>query len=51
MLPVGSIIILYSVRDMEKRLGIMAGLTGLFSICMALLTMATLAEVFQATAA
>jgi hypothetical protein len=51
MLPVGSIVVLYSVQDMAKRLGLVAGLTGLFSMSMALFTMATLADIFQATAA
>ncbi|KAI5924173.1 hypothetical protein F4810DRAFT_666068 [Camillea tinctor] len=51
MLPVISIAILYTVSDTKTRLGIIAGLTGFFSISMDIFTMATLPEIFAATAA
>ncbi|KAJ8132367.1 hypothetical protein O1611_g1255 [Lasiodiplodia mahajangana] len=50
-LPVAAIVILYIVENTATRLGIIALLTGLFSISMSLLTMATLQEIFAATAA
>jgi hypothetical protein len=50
-LPVAAIVILYIVENMATRLGIIAILTGLFSISMSLLTMASLQEIFAATAA
>ncbi|KAI0097208.1 hypothetical protein GGR51DRAFT_566754 [Nemania sp. FL0031] len=50
-LPIAAIIILYNVHDMPTRLGIIAALTGLFSTSMSLLTMASLQEIFAATAA
>ncbi|KAI1123539.1 hypothetical protein F5Y10DRAFT_270028 [Nemania abortiva] len=50
-LPVASIVILYIVENMATRLGIIAILTGLFPLSMSLLTMATLQEIFAATAA
>ncbi|KAI1123865.1 hypothetical protein F5Y10DRAFT_280637 [Nemania abortiva] len=50
-LPIAAIVILYSVDNMITRLGITAILTGLFSISMSLLTMASLQEIFAATAA
>lgn len=51
MLPIVAIMLLNSVDDMSKRLNIIACLTGLFSICMNVFTMASLAEIFAATAA
>jgi hypothetical protein len=50
-LPIAAIVLLYSVKNMTTRLGIVAASTGLFSISMNLLTMATLQEIFGATAA
>ncbi|KAI0455182.1 hypothetical protein F5B21DRAFT_503486 [Xylaria acuta] len=50
-LPVAAIVILYIVENMATRLGIIAILTGLFSISMSLLTMASLQEISAATAA
>ncbi|KAI3320413.1 hypothetical protein HD806DRAFT_506288 [Xylariaceae sp. AK1471] len=50
-LPIAAIVLLYSVKNMTTRLGIIAASTGLFSISMNLLTMATLQEIFAATAA
>ncbi|KAI1640571.1 hypothetical protein F4809DRAFT_637379 [Biscogniauxia mediterranea] len=51
MFPVVAIVILYTVADTKTRLGIIAGLTGFFSISMDIFTMATLPEIFAATAA
>lgn len=51
MLPIGAVLILYLVQDMKTRLIVIACLTGLFSVAVSLFTMATLAEIFQATAA
>ena len=51
MLPIAAIMLLNSVDDMSKRLNIIACLTGLFSISMNVFTMASLAEIFAATAA
>ncbi|KAI1180525.1 hypothetical protein F4777DRAFT_597335 [Nemania sp. FL0916] len=50
-LPVAGIVILYIVKNMAVRLGIIAILTSLFSLSMSLLTMASLQEIFAATAA
>ncbi|TGJ86842.1 hypothetical protein E0Z10_g1880 [Xylaria hypoxylon] len=50
-LPVAAIVILYIVENTATRLGIIAILTGLFSTSMSLLTMASLQEIFSATAA
>ncbi|KAI0479761.1 hypothetical protein F4859DRAFT_529914 [Xylaria cf. heliscus] len=49
--PITAIVILYNVRDMVTRLGIIAALTGLFSTSMSILTMASLQEIFAATSA
>ncbi|KAI1079385.1 hypothetical protein F5B20DRAFT_571101 [Whalleya microplaca] len=51
MLPIGAIVLLYSVENITTRLGIIACLTGVFSISMNMFTMATLPEIFAATAA
>jgi hypothetical protein len=51
MLPIAAIMLLNSVDEMSKRLNIIACLTGLFSVSMNILTMATLPEIFAATAA
>lgn len=51
MLPIAAIMLLHSVRDMSRRLDIIACLTGLFSVSMNIFTMATLSEIFAATAA
>ncbi|KAI0184977.1 hypothetical protein EV127DRAFT_515707 [Xylaria flabelliformis] len=50
-LPIAAIVVLYNVHDMATRLGIIAALTGLFSTSMSILTMASLQEIFAATAA
>ncbi|KAL3475864.1 hypothetical protein BJX99DRAFT_228755 [Aspergillus californicus] len=47
----GSIFNLYYVRDPRKRLGIVAGYTVLFALCVTLLTNARRVEVFSASAA
>jgi len=51
VLPVASIALLYAVESMSKRLGIIAALTALFSVCLALMTSAGMADIFAATAA
>ncbi|KAI0527818.1 hypothetical protein F5B22DRAFT_5248 [Xylaria bambusicola] len=50
-LPIAAIVVLYNVRDMPTRIGVIAALTGLFSTSMSILTMASLQEIFAATAA
>ncbi|KAI0439537.1 hypothetical protein F4803DRAFT_553988 [Xylaria telfairii] len=50
-LPIAGIVVLYNVHDMVTRLGIIAALTGVFSTSMSILTMASLPEIFSATAA
>ncbi|KAI8626077.1 hypothetical protein F5Y19DRAFT_488566 [Xylariaceae sp. FL1651] len=50
-LPIASIVLLYTIKNMAIRLGIIAALTGLFSISMNLLTTAPLQDIFAATAA
>ncbi|KAF2973226.1 hypothetical protein GQX73_g343 [Xylaria multiplex] len=50
ILPVVAIVILYIVQNMAMRMGIIVILTGLFSLSMSLLTMASLQEIFSATA-
>jgi hypothetical protein len=51
MLPVASIIILYAVESVKKRLGILVAFTALFSLCLVLMTSAGMADIFAATAA
>jgi hypothetical protein len=51
MLPIIATVVLYFVHNMGKRLGIIAAFTALFSLALALLTRATMQEVFAATAA
>ncbi|OTA95203.1 hypothetical protein M434DRAFT_69820 [Hypoxylon sp. CO27-5] len=51
MLPIGAIVLLYTVENMTKRLTVIACLTGIFSVSMNVFTMATLSEIFAATAA
>ncbi|KAF2659984.1 hypothetical protein K491DRAFT_124748 [Lophiostoma macrostomum CBS 122681] len=50
-LPVVSIIVLYSVSNMSKRLGLMGLFTALFSLVLGLLTNGKPIEIFSATAA
>jgi hypothetical protein len=49
--PIVGVIILYFVRDLLARIGIIAGLTALFSLSLALVTDARRGEIFGATAA
>ncbi|KAH9215913.1 hypothetical protein DL95DRAFT_499395 [Leptodontidium sp. 2 PMI_412] len=51
LLPIISIVILYVVDSMSKRLGIVGALTAAFSLCMGLVTSASMADIFAATAA
>lgn len=51
MLPIGVIVLLYTVKDMTMRLGVIACLTGMFSISMNVFTMTTLSDIFGATVA
>jgi hypothetical protein len=51
LLPVVSIVVLYLVDSMPKRLGIVAGFTAAFSIALALFTRARRVDIFAATAA
>ncbi|KAH7324039.1 hypothetical protein BKA65DRAFT_406916, partial [Rhexocercosporidium sp. MPI-PUGE-AT-0058] len=51
LLPIISIVILYIVDSMSKRLGIIGALTAAFSLCMGLVTSASMADIFAATAA
>ncbi|KAM7215471.1 hypothetical protein V8F06_009137 [Rhypophila decipiens] len=51
LFPVVSIVILYAIDDTKKRLGVLAVVTVLFSLCMSLGTRAGVAEVFGASAA
>lgn len=50
-LLIGAIIGLYFVKKPGKRLGMVAGLTACFALCVWLLTNARRAELFVATAA
>ncbi|KAF1967562.1 hypothetical protein BU23DRAFT_542456 [Bimuria novae-zelandiae CBS 107.79] len=51
LIPISSIVILYTVHSMPARLGIIAGFNVLISICLSGLTSAKRAEVFAVTAA
>ena len=51
LLPIISIVILYAETSMQRRLGIIGGLTALFSLSMGLVTPASMADIFAATAA
>ena len=51
LLLLGAIFNLYFVPSSQKRLGLIAGYTGLFAICVGLLTNARRAEIFSACAA
>jgi hypothetical protein len=50
-LPTASIVILYCVKSMSRRLLIVAGFTGIFSLVLGLVTNGELVEVFAASAA
>ncbi|ETN46597.1 uncharacterized protein HMPREF1541_00783 [Cyphellophora europaea CBS 101466] len=49
--PVLGVIILFFVHDLLARIGIIAGLTAVFSFCLAIVTKARKVEIFAATAA
>ena len=49
--PIVGVIILYFVKDLLARIGIIAGLTAAFSLVLALVTSAKKSEIFAATAA
>lgn len=51
ILPVVSVVILYVVDGLGRRLGILAGLVAAFSICMLRFTTADATNIFAATAA
>lgn len=51
LFPILSIVILYAVKDMSARIGIIAAFTALFSLCLAVMTRAKRIEVFAATTA
>ncbi|KAE8453800.1 hypothetical protein EG329_009312 [Mollisiaceae sp. DMI_Dod_QoI] len=51
LLPLSSIILLYFISSMNARLGVLAGFTALFALCLALVTGAKRVEVFAATSA
>ncbi|CAG8976009.1 hypothetical protein HYALB_00007536 [Hymenoscyphus albidus] len=51
ILPVSAVVVLYIVRDMLKRLGIVALFTALFSLALMATTRAKRIEIFAATAA
>lgn len=51
MLLIGAIVVLYFVKEMSKRLGIVAAFTAAFAASLGLLTNARRAEIFGSTAA
>ena len=51
ILPVVSVVILYFVDGLAKRLGTLAGLVAAFSVCMLRFTTADATNTFAATAA
>lgn len=51
VLPIVGVIVLYFVKNTLARIGIIAAMTALFSLCLALLTSAKKSEIFAATAA
>ncbi|KAL9111750.1 MAG: hypothetical protein Q9227_003809 [Pyrenula ochraceoflavens] len=51
LLPISSIIILYSVHSVRARLGIAAAFTASFSLCLAMMTSGRRVEIFAATTA
>jgi hypothetical protein len=51
LLPIAAIVVLYAVREMAKRLGIIAALTTAFSLALGLVTDGELIDVFAASAA
>lgn len=51
LIPIGSIVVLYLVKDMPTRLAILSLFTAVFSIALSLVTSAKRVEIFAATAA
>ncbi|CZR56439.1 uncharacterized protein PAC_06327 [Phialocephala subalpina] len=51
MLPILSIVVLYLVQNMSKRLGIVTAFTAIFSTSLVVMTNAEMADIFAATAA
>lgn len=51
LLPVASIVILYVLHNIEERLGVIAVLVSIFSICMLRFTTTDAGNIFAATAA
>lgn len=51
MLPIVGIVVLYIVKNMAARLGIIAGFTAIFSLTLCYFTSASIKDVFSATAA
>ncbi len=51
LFPVVSIVVLYAIKDMKTRLGVLAAVTVSFSLCLSLATRAKITEVFGAAAA
>ena len=51
LLPVASVVLLYLVKDMSTRLGIIAAFTAAFSMALCLVTSARTVDIFTATAA
>ncbi|MCJ1364618.1 hypothetical protein MMC16_003731 [Acarospora aff. strigata] len=51
LIPISSIVVLYLVKNVLTRLGLVAGFTALFSFTLAIVTKARRIEVFAATAA
>ncbi|KAK4115449.1 hypothetical protein N656DRAFT_795189 [Canariomyces notabilis] len=49
-LPIASIFVLHSIKDVSVRLGIVFGVSALFSICMGMMTSAKTHDIFTATA-
>jgi hypothetical protein len=51
LLPIGAIVLLYYIKSMPKRLGIIGGFTAAFSLVLGLVTNGELVDVFAASAA
>lgn len=51
LLPIAAIVVLYAVKDMSKRLGIVAAFTASFSLVLGIVTNGELIDVFAASAA
>ena len=51
LLPIGSIVVLYSLRDMTTRLAMIGVFTAMFSLGLGIFTSGRTVEIFSATAA